>query len=206
MLKEEEEEVFKMEKIKVEDNLNLVKKVIHEKFGGDNNPNFTFDEMFSFGVEGLIKAVKAFDYEKGYKFSTVAYPIIQKTIITEMNRDRWVYKKWHSQDYAPIDYLETPLAKTEKSSPNSEIDNTLMGILRNEKDFATEIAEKDFHRNLHECIYALERYEQEIIVAYFYENFTMKEVAEIYGCTQANIMRHINRITKKMHRVMKLVV
>lgn len=45
-----------------------------------NNPNISFEDIVSFGNDGLIRAAKKFDYTKGYRFSTMAYPWIRQAI------------------------------------------------------------------------------------------------------------------------------
>ncbi len=45
-----------------------------------NNPNISYEDIVSFGNDGLIRAAKKFDYTKGYRFSTMAYPWIKQAI------------------------------------------------------------------------------------------------------------------------------
>jgi|GEM_PF-1858685 len=52
-----------------------VKKVYHPTVG------FEFNDLVQEGNLGLLKAIKEFDYKKGNKFSTYAYPLILHTVI-----------------------------------------------------------------------------------------------------------------------------
>lgn len=57
---------------KVEDNLGLV-RLCANRFRGKG---IDYDDLYSAGCEGLIKAVRSFDEERGVRFSTYAVPVI----------------------------------------------------------------------------------------------------------------------------------
>lgn len=59
-------------------NLNLVKYIINKKF---MNTSFDYKDLESVGIIGLIKAVDAFDADKGFKFSTYAITCIENEIL-----------------------------------------------------------------------------------------------------------------------------
>lgn len=56
----------------VEENLRLVHACCHKM----SDKGIEYDDLFSAGCIGLIKAAKRFDENKGYKFSTYAVPVI----------------------------------------------------------------------------------------------------------------------------------
>ena len=62
----------KINKPSAEDNLGLV-HLCANRFRGRG---IDYEELYSAGCEGLLKAVKAFDPERGAKFSTYAVPVI----------------------------------------------------------------------------------------------------------------------------------
>lgn len=62
----------KIKKPSAEDNLGLV-HLCANRFRGRG---IDYEELYSAGCEGLLKAVKAFDPERGAKFSTYAVPVI----------------------------------------------------------------------------------------------------------------------------------
>ena len=55
---------------KVEDNLGLV-RLCANRFRGKG---IDYEDLYSAGCEGLIKAVRSFDEERGVRFSTYAVP------------------------------------------------------------------------------------------------------------------------------------
>lgn len=66
------------QKRKVEENINLVWRVIHDKLSGDRNFGiFTKEDLFQIGCIGLCKAIQS---DKGGNFSAYAYRIIWQRI------------------------------------------------------------------------------------------------------------------------------
>lgn len=60
------------DEVSVEDNLGLV-RLCAGRFRGKG---IEYEELYSAGCMGLVKAVKAFDKDRGVKFSTYAVPVI----------------------------------------------------------------------------------------------------------------------------------
>jgi RNA polymerase sporulation-specific sigma factor len=58
--------------IQIEENLPLVHSLAHRLQGR----GVEYEELFSAGSEGLVKAAKGFDESKGFAFSTYAVPVI----------------------------------------------------------------------------------------------------------------------------------
>ena len=74
-------------------NVRLVYKVAHNY---SSTEGITADELFSYGVEGVMRALKSYDIHKGIKFSTYVYPYIIK----------YIRKGWHeSQLVALPEYI-----------------------------------------------------------------------------------------------------
>lgn len=67
------------------DNLRLVSKVMK-----DNSLYYSseYEDIFSEGVLGLIRAVDTFDISKGFKFSTYAYRCISSNIVNYLEKKK----------------------------------------------------------------------------------------------------------------------
>lgn len=63
---------LKTEKLRAEEHLGLVRHCA----GRFRNRGIEYDELYSAGCLGLMKAVKGFDSERGVQFSTYAVPVI----------------------------------------------------------------------------------------------------------------------------------
>ena len=74
----------------VEENMSLVGHVIEQKFMTYINKEtaLEWDDFFQAGCIGLINAAKKFDPERGFCFSTYAYPVIKNEIIKMLNNLR----------------------------------------------------------------------------------------------------------------------
>lgn len=99
----------------VNSNLRLV-IAIASKFSTfiKNNPNISFEDLISFGNQGLIKAAKDFDYTLGNKFSTFASYWIRQAI------QRGIYSQAHQIKIpSNIGELHSKIVKTISSLTNS---------------------------------------------------------------------------------------
>lgn len=64
----------------IENNLNLVHSILRKDLKmSQTSPEY--EDLFQVGVMGLIEAYDRFDVDKGFKFSTYAYPMIKFTIL-----------------------------------------------------------------------------------------------------------------------------
>lgn len=68
----------------IESNLRLVWKIVHKFRNTGQDP----EELFQIGVVGLIKAVDAFDVDRGCKLSGYAGICIENEILMELRRKR----------------------------------------------------------------------------------------------------------------------
>lgn len=60
-------------------NMNMVLSIAHKYY--IKGSKYEFDDIVSYGTEGLIKAVDTYDVNKNYQFSTYAYHVINNTIL-----------------------------------------------------------------------------------------------------------------------------
>ena len=60
-------------------NMNMVYRIAHKYY--IKGSKYEFDDIVSYGTEGLIKAVDTYDVNKNYQFSTYAYHVINNTIL-----------------------------------------------------------------------------------------------------------------------------
>lgn len=69
----------------IEDYKNLIHMVCKKiKPRIENNPVFDYDDIFSIGMLGLLKAAKKYNPEKGYEFSTYAVHLIWGEIMNQL--------------------------------------------------------------------------------------------------------------------------
>ena len=61
-------------------------------------PPNDYDDLISVGMIGLLKAIRAYDPSRGIQFSTLAYRVINREIIRELDRSP------NKHDYQPLDF------------------------------------------------------------------------------------------------------
>ncbi len=95
-------------------NLKLVLNVVY-KFSENNT--LTYDDIFSIGLIGLVKAVDSFDCTSAYKFSTFAYHCIYNEIGMAFRKNRAAITQ--------TAYLDDIISGTENSQNPLNIERTL---------------------------------------------------------------------------------
>lgn len=157
-------------------NLALVCKVSH-KFKG---ARLTAGDCISIGTEGLIKAARLFDPEKGFRFSTLAVRCITTEII---GRLRWEYV--HNKEI-PSGHIPVNVAKKEEVECSME---------RKDRTEQLEMLEK--------CIAKLSSYDQYLLrakwgLAPHTRPSTNKELGKVEGITHQGIQYKVKRAEERL--------
>lgn len=78
-----------------------------------------------------------------------------------------------------------------------EKDGARLDIIASDQNVEEAGIENIYHKELHEILFkAIEKVpsiEREIIIAYYFQKYTYKKIAALYGCTRENIRQHIKR-------------
>ena len=133
---------------------------------------FDIEERIGIATIGLCRAALVFDESRGWKFTTVAWTIIQRCLNDEyrrMDARRSVSKQHVSQFDDPID----------ESDPESVIE--AMDWWLSVKD---SVSDSD----------------QELLRDYYADDMTMKQMGSKYGCTRSNIHQKLRRIRKALRK------
>lgn len=91
-----------------------------------NKGNNDFDDLVQEGMLGLIKAAEAYDYKKGYKFSTYATPwILQKVQRFKKNNQSIRVPLYVHERYRAFQKMKNEYKKKNKSLSDEEIEKKL---------------------------------------------------------------------------------
>lgn len=173
-------EILERNKI-VEKHLGLVGKVV--KKYSDTYSYLEYDDAFSIGCIGLIKAVETFDQYKGFKFSSYA----GKCIANEVG----MYLRSNKHDKNPDKMnLESPI--TSQDDGGEEI--TIVDVLGEDVDFISGIY-------LEELKSVLKPREKIVFELYFEHDLTQYTIAEMLNITQATVSRIIKRMITKYKKI-----
>ena len=195
-------------------------------------PTFSFEDISSFGVEGLIDAIEKFSPKMGAKFETYALVRIRGTIIDKIRSEDFLPRSIRRKIKDIKDAQDELKAKYGRNATNTEVANFL-GIEKEkveqllsddttvtsiyEKKGASDgdieiidtiqdsnslnphekLEEKDIKKELEDALKRLPERERTIMVLYYHENMTLKEIGEAINVSESRISQlHAQAIMK----------
>ncbi len=206
----------------VEENLGLV-RLCASRFKGKG---IEYEELYSAGCVGLVKASKAFDEARGVRFSTYAVPVILGEI-KRLFRDGGSVKvsrglKERALKIAKIresfeaEELREPtveelcrlsgLDASEISECICVMSPTVSLTVEDDKELCVPTPPPDEKiinsLALEQALGMLEKDERLLIEMRFFANKTQSEVASRLGCTQVQISRREKKILSKLREML----
>ncbi len=202
----------------IEKNLPLVHSLAN-RFRGRG---IEYEELYSAGCVGLIKAYDNFDESRGLKFSTYAVPVILGEI-RRLFRDGGAIKMSRSLKELS---LKAARARDELSACGKipTISDIAQKIGASEEDVAEAVAAgmppvsltcgedgaelavpSESKENalidrlaLRQCLDALSAEDRTLIILRFFRNKTQTETARLLGCTQVKVSRRERKILEEL--------
>lgn len=201
----------------IQNNLGLV-HLCANKF---RNKGIEYEEMFSAGCIGLVKAMKAFDPSRNVKFSTYAVPVILgeikclfrdggsikvsrkiKSLSMHISRERDRFSKNYGRE-PTISELSEILNVSESEIAEAVSAGLPTVSLTCEDDDgcsqldipveAPDIKITD-RVSLHQIISTLEPDDRQLIFLRYYRNLTQVQTAKLLGITQVKVSRREKKI------------
>lgn len=195
-------------------------------------PSFSYEDIASYGVEGLIDAIEKFSPNKGAKFETYALMRIRGSIIDRIRSSDWlprtVRKKIKdvklaaeklkqelgraatTKEIADVMGLEKEKVEEILASDASvdslydkkgtgdesvEIIDTIED--KNSTRPEDEVEKKDAKRELEVALKKLPERERMLLVFYYHENMTLKEIGEAINVSESRVCQlHAQAIMK----------
>lgn len=210
----------------VENNIGLVHSCAH-KFKGRG---IEYDDLFGAGCMGLVKAVDAFDTERGVRFSTYAVPVILgemrrlfrdggtvkvsrslKELSLKANRAREYFTSEHGRE-PTISEISQVLSVEEESLVEAISASTPpISLTVSEEDgggqidIAIESIEDGYIdlMSLKQSLNELEPKDQQIIVLRYFKGKTQTQVADRLGMTQVQVSRREKKILSSLREKLK---
>lgn len=144
------------------------------------NLNTQDEDLYSIGMIGVVKAVNTFNSDKGVKFSTYATPIIRNEILMTFRKKRII----------PAFSLDEPYQLENGDSVN------LSEMIADGKRFEEEVIAD---MQMKKMLSTLSDREKKIIYLSI-EGKKQREIAMVYGISQAQVSRIIKSIYKKWRK------
>ena len=191
-------------------NQDLIYSIIHKFRSRD------YEDLFQAGCLGLIKAYKNFDNRKDVKFTSYAYNYILGEVYQYIINNRNIHMSPMNIKLAKAlgktkEYLTNHLGRNPtvaelcnflEISPYKyyELVNMMSSdnIDNNDNISTYERIDKDDLIDLKSALRSLSNEEKMIIKARYYNNYTQKELANIYNTNQVKISRKENKILSKL--------
>lgn len=200
-----------------EENLGLV----HLCANRFRNRGIEYDDLYSAGCIGLLKAAEAFDEERGVKFSTYAVPVIfgeikrlfrdggtikvsrsLKELSLKVVRTKEELSKKLGREPAiselsremGIDECEVAEALSVSQPPVSLTDNSEEG--GGQIDIAMPSPEYEIGDTvaLHQVMETMEERDRKLIYLRYYKSMTQSQAAKILGMTQVQVSRREKKL------------
>ncbi|GBF23356.1 RNA polymerase sigma factor for flagellar operon FliA [Candidatus Gastranaerophilus sp. (ex Termes propinquus)] len=195
-------------------------------------PSFTYEDIASYGVEGLIDAVEKFSPNKGAKFETYALMRIRGSIIDRIRSQDWLprtLRKKIKDIKLTTERLKQELGRAPTTKEIADVmgldstkieeilaQDTGVGSLYDKKGSSDESVEvidtiedenserpeevaerKDAKRELELALKRLPERERTLLIFYYHENMTLKEIGEAINVSESRVCQlHAQAIMK----------
>lgn len=144
------------------------------------NLNPLDEDLFSVGLIGLVKAVNAFNSDKGVKFSAYATPVIRNEILMTLRKKRII----------PAFSLDEPCDLWNGESVN--FTETIADSRRFEEKVIADVQMEQMFSNLGD--------REKKIISLSMDGKKQREIADMCGISQAHVSRIIKSIYKKWRK------
>jgi RNA polymerase sigma factor for flagellar operon FliA len=209
-------------------------KLVAGRLGIYLNQYVDLDDLVGYGTLGLIDAIDKFDLSKNVKFETYASLRIRGSILDAIRKLDWVprtlRKKQKELDKAYTD-LEFELGRQPEESEithylgiNSDEYNTLLKevnisslvsideytyqfeLIKDPKAELPDayVEEKEIKDTLTKCVEDLPDRERQVIVLYYFEELTLKEISSVLEVSESRISqlhtKGVSRLRAKLQK------
>ena len=155
---------------------------------------FSLEDITSFGVEGLIDAIEKYTPDKGARFETYALMRIRGTIIDKIRSQDWVPRSTRKKIKEIKLVAENLKQSLGRAATTTEIANA-MGMEK--EKIESLLAEETQVGSLYDKIKRLPERERMIMVLYYHENMTLKEIGETINVSESRVCQlHAQAIMK----------
>ena len=195
-------------------------------------PSFSYEDIASYGVEGLIDAIEKFSPDKGAKFETYALMRIRGAIIDRIRSSDWLprtIRKKIKEVKLTAERLKQELGRAATTKEIADVmglekekveeilaSDTTVDSLYDKKGIGEdsveiidtiedknsarpedEIEKKDVKRELEAALKKLPERERMLLVFYYHENMTLKEIGEAINVSESRVCQlHAQAIMK----------
>ncbi len=195
-------------------------------------PSFSYEDIASYGVEGLIDAVEKYSPDRGAKFETYALMRIRGAIIDKIRANDWLPRTIRKKIKEVKETIAILKVELKRNPTNGEVadrmglekekvdeilaSDTGIDSLYDKKNLGDESVEiidtiedykserpedaaekKDAKHELERALKRLPERERMLLVFYYHENMTLKEIGEAINVSESRVCQlHAQAIMK----------
>lgn len=207
----------------IEQNLRLVHACAH-RFAGKG---IEYDDLYSAGCVGLVKAVDRFDESRGFRFSTYAVPVILGEIkqlfrsggsvkvsrsLQELSMRAQKlceqYRARHDGDITIAELADQLGVDVYQAAQALSASKAVLSLSGDDDEGGVDLPVPSpeealtEHLSLREVINALSDDERMLIIQRYYRHKTQQQTADALGTTQVQISRQEKKILLKMRAML----
>lgn len=189
-----------------------------------------YDDLFSAGCVGLLKAINNFDWDRGIKLSTYAVPVILGEI-KQLFRDSGTvkvsrslkelslkaskisdeYLRQHGEEITVnklAEILETEPDRVVQALNASRLPVSLNNLDRDGDEYVTDIPVDSVEERLSEIISLrqavkdLEEEDKKLIILRYYKHMTQTQTAKVLNITQVQVSRREKKILANLRNLL----
>ena len=219
---EEENKAF------IEAHLNIINMVASSIMGGKKlPPGIDFGDLVSWGIEGILKAKKKYNAEKGAQFKTYAQFRIRGEILDNIRKE-WGYKapekfNKHRKEVTEkiADYVESVVSgdkgdKKEKVSVDKLLSNSMLVYMLSlddyyadgqglhvedsSQDLSQDFLIKEEYQTIWNALDDLDESEKEIVTRFYKENKSQKDIAIELELSRSKVCRLHSKALEKLKK------
>ncbi|MBR1750123.1 MAG: sigma-70 family RNA polymerase sigma factor [Ruminococcus sp.] len=189
-----------------------------------------YEELFSAGSLGLVKAAKGFDESRGLKFSTYAVPVILgeirrlfrdggqvkvsrplKELSLKITREREIFCKANGREPTADELSEATGETTERIAQALAASQPAISLTEwdddkeRQADIPVEPPDGEIvdRLALYGAIKGLDVRDRQLIILRYFEDKTQSVVAKMLGMTQVQVSRREKKIMALLHEQLK---
>ena len=174
-----------------------------------------YDDMVSYGVFGLIDAIDKFDTTKEVKFETYASLRIRGAILDQIRKMDWIPRTIRQRQKQMDTVMKEIEQRTGREATDEEVAAGL-GISPDEfleqgSDISSEkspagsyempeavVEKSELKEMLEEALELLTEKEKKVVLLYYYEDLTLKEISRVLEVSESRISQLHTKALQKM--------
>ena len=144
-----------------------------------------FDDLVGYGQFGLLDAINKYDTSKNVKFKTYAVTRIRGSIFDELRQIDWVPRSVRQKSREIEDAIVSLESRLGRPATDMSIGNNIESPSSLNPDVIAE--REEIKKVIAEAISELPEKEKMVIVLYYHEDLTFKEIGKVLEVSESRI-------------------